>query len=69
MTITSGEDGEIIFWQFKNKHFSTKNLNITNYVNKIKLNEPINQVLLHRERLDNLLNLSLLFFNLNPLFI
>jgi hypothetical protein len=50
ITISAGEDGEIIFWQFKNKHFSTKNLNVTNYFNKIKLDESINQILLHRER-------------------
>lgn len=50
VTITSAENGEIIFWQFKNKQFSTKNLNIIKIFEKIKLNEPISQIVLHRER-------------------
>ena len=50
ITISASENGDLTFWQFKNKHFSTKNLNVTNYFNKIKLDEPINQILLHRER-------------------
>ncbi len=48
-TITCSQNGELYFWQFKNKHFSLKNLNITKMHGKIDLNESVNQIQLHRE--------------------
>ena len=48
-TITCSQNGELVFWQFKNKHFSLKNLNITKFYGKIDFNESVNQILLHRE--------------------
>lgn len=50
-TITCGENGEILFWPFKDK----KKLNsvITDYKYQIKLDESIDKIMLHRERLVN----------------
>ena len=53
-TITCGEDGEIIFWPFKDKKIL--NSIVANYKFKIKLeNEAaINKIVLHRERYQKL---------------
>jgi len=48
-TITCAENGEITFWQFKNKNFSIGNVHITQAFKQMKLEESINQLLIHRE--------------------
>jgi U3 small nucleolar RNA-associated protein 21 len=49
MTITASDNGEVIFWHFKNKQFSLKNLSISQKYNELKLDESISMINLHRD--------------------
>ena len=47
-TITCGENGEILFWPFKDKKILNSCIDL--YIHKIELNESIDKMVLHRER-------------------
>ncbi len=49
-TITCSENGEILFWPFKDK--KVLNSNVLNYTFRLKLDNEatINKIILHRER-------------------
>ena len=47
-TITCGENGEILFWPFKDKKILHACIDVYNH--RIELNETIDKIVLHRER-------------------